>query len=188
MKQKITIFSLFLVFCIAVIGLQQISAKQEIVNPLAAPIYVNGNQITLTNSLVKDERTYVQLRELCEKINVSVEWVNPAHHYLPVPGGNLPGGINLDNPTFVYTREVTDYYQTDKKVNCVDVTGLYQKYTENKGYKYYFDTSTSEFCVVEEGKTHRTELKLNPSDGRMYLKTDEFKKVVLPYLVDICMQ
>lgn len=89
---------------------------------------------------IEKGQTYVQLRELCEQININVEWVDPRYHMSPVPGGNLPSGINLTNPTFIYTKKVTKYNDTDKKIMGVDITGVYKKYKyENSDYKYVFD-------------------------------------------------
>ncbi|RVU54309.1 hypothetical protein [Anaerosphaera multitolerans] len=52
----------------------------------------------------------------------------------------MPSGINLTNPTFIYTKKVTKYNDTDKKIMGVDITGVYKKYKyENSDYKYVFD-------------------------------------------------
>ena len=150
------------------------------------PVYVNGEKIMLDDAFIKDGKTYIQLRELGNKMNVTVDWADPKYHMLPIPGGNLPDGINLTNPTFVYTDEVTDYYNTIQKITCVEITGIYQKYKTGNNLNYAF--SDEGLAVKENGTENVVPLKYNPSNGRMYLTVDEFREKVQPYLVDMCMQ
>lgn len=176
-----------LVLCVIILSTTAVAdATEAQTSTLGYPVYVNGERITLNESLIKDGRTYVQIRELCSKMNVTVDWVNPKYHMLPIPGGNLPDGINLTNPTFIYTDEVTDYYNTTKKINCVEITGVYQKYKTGNNFDYAF--SDEGLVVKENGTENVIPLKYNPSNGRMYLTVDEFREKVQPYLVDMCMQ
>ena len=176
-----------LVLCVVVLSTMTVADATEVqTSNLGYQVYVNGEQITLNESFIKDGRTYVQLRELCGQINVTVDWLDPKYHMSPIPGGSLPEGINLTNPTFVYTAEVTDYYNTIQKIPCVEITGIYQKYKADNNLNYSF--SDEGFVVKENGTENVIPLKYNPSNGRMYLTVAEFRVKVQPYLVDICMQ
>src|SRR5665648_475307 len=118
-----------LVLCVVIISTMTVADATEVqTSDLGYQVYVNGEKITLNEAFIKDGRTYIQLRELCRQMNVTVDWADPKYHMLPIPGGNLPDGINLTNPTFVHTDEVTDYYNTIHKITCVEITGIYQKY------------------------------------------------------------
>jgi len=176
-----------LVLCVVVFSTMTVADATEVqTSNLGYQVYVNGEKITLNESFIKDGRTYVQLRELCSQMNVAVDWVDPKYHMLPIPGGNLPDGINLTNPTFVYIDEVTDYYNTIQKISCVEITGIYQKYQADGNLNYAF--SEEGFVVNENGTENVIPLKYNPSNGRIYLTIDEFRAKVQPYLVDICIQ
>ncbi|MDR1134749.1 MAG: copper amine oxidase N-terminal domain-containing protein [Clostridiales Family XIII bacterium] len=161
-------------------------AAESQTSALGYPVYVNGNIVKLNKAIIKDGRTYVQLRELCAQMNVTVDWVDPAYHMSPIPGGTLPEGINLTNPTFAYTAEVTNYYDTAQKINCVEITGIYQKYQTGDNLNYAFGDEG--LVVKTDGAEKLIPLKYNPISGRMYLSVDEFREKVQPYLVDICMQ
>ncbi|MGL5439378.1 MAG: stalk domain-containing protein [Filifactoraceae bacterium] len=180
-----TLFGLMLGFIILSTTSQAVVAESR-TSALGYPIYVNGKMIKMNEALIKDGRTYIQLRELCNKMNTTVDWIDPAQHALPAPGGNLPEGINLTNPTFVYTDEVINYYDTTKKISCVEITGIYQKYKTGSSLKYAFGDEG--LVVKNDGSEKVIPLQYNPSNGRMYLSVDEFRKKVQPYLVDICMQ
>ena len=176
-----------LVLCVEIFSTMTVADATEVqTSNLGYQVYVNGEKITLNESFIKDGRTYVQLRELCSQINVTVDWLDPKYHMSPIPGGSLPEGINLTNPTFVYTAEVTDYYNTIQKIPCVEITGIYQKYQADNNLNYAF--SDEGLVVKENGAENVIPLKYNPSNGRMYLTTDEFRAKVQPYLVDMCMQ
>lgn len=156
-------------------------------NNFNIPIYVNGDPITLKEAILVDGITYVQLREFSEKLNVDVTWKDPNYHTMPLPGGNLPGGINLTNPSFLYTKKVTDFYDTSKTIEGIEITSLYNNYkATNQNIKYGFD----EYGLVirENGTEKKIPLKLNPSNGRQYLSVSEFKEKLLPYFVEMCMQ
>lgn len=152
----------------------------------AVPLFINGRKAEIRQAFIKDGRTYVSLRELCEAANIAVEWVDPGHHSLPIPGGNLPGGINLTNPTFVYTAEVTDFANTANTIKAVEITGLWQKYRDDKKRAYSF--SDEGLVLRSKGKETIVPLKYNPSNGRMYLAAEEFRIKVQPHLTDLCMQ
>src|SRR5665648_741272 len=176
-----------LVLCVVILSTMTVADATEVqMSDLGYQVYVNGEKITLNESFIKDGRTYVQLRELCSQMNVAVDWVDPKYHMLPIPGGNLPDGINLTNPTFVYTKIVTNYSDLTQKIACVEITGIYHKYMADNNLKYSFG---EEGLVVKNDGTEKIiPLKYNPWYGKMYLSIDEFREKVQPYLVDICMQ
>lgn len=177
-----------LILCVTLINTTIVVRASDKLESLPYSVYVNGDEVFLHNSLMKDGNTFIQLREFCAKLNVDVDWVDPSHHTLPVPGGNLPSGINLTSPTFIYTDEVTDFYDTDKKVLCVEITSIYEKYkmSEDKILSYAFDDEG--LIIDENGVKKIIPLEYNPSNGRMYLKLEEFKEKVLIHLIDICKQ
>ena len=176
-----------LVLCVVVLSTMTVADATEVqTSNLGYQVYANGEMIMLNDAFIKDGRTYVQLRELSSQLNVTVDWVDPKYHMSPIPGGSLPDGINLTNPTFVYTAEVTDYYNTIQKIPCVEITGIYQKYQADNNLNYAF--SDEGLVVKENGAENIIPLKYNPSNGRMYLTIDEFREKVQPYLVDMCMQ
>ena len=176
-----------LVLCVVILCTTTVADATKVqTSALGYPIYVNGEKITLNEALIKDGRTYVQLRELCSQMNVTVDWVDSRYHMSPIPGGNLPDGINLTNPTFVYTKIVTNYSDLTQKIACVEITGIYHKYMTDNNLKYSFG---EEGLVVKNDGTEKIiPLKYNPWYGKMYLSIDEFREKVQPYLVDICMQ
>ena len=180
-----TVFGL--VLCAGILCTRNVAdAAEPQTSAFGYPVYVNGEMITLNEALMKDGRTYVQLRELCNQMNVTVDWADPQTHMLPTPGGNFPDGVNLTNPTFVYTDEVTDYYNTSQKIQCVEITGIYLKYKSGNNLNYGFGDEG--LIIKENGADKVIPLKYNPSNGRMYLTVDEFREKVQPLLVDICMQ
>lgn len=161
--------------------------SEQNTSALPFPIHVNGKPIGLEDAFVKDNKSYVSLRELCEKMGLTVKWVDPDPllHRLPYPGGNFPVGINIVNPTFVYTKQVPKFDGTEKIVKGVDITGIFMKYREGEGYQYYF---TRKGFVVDTGKKQIFELDYIPSYELMYVSVEEFKEKIQPYLIDICMQ
>ncbi|WP_040949401.1 stalk domain-containing protein [Gorillibacterium massiliense] len=176
-----------LVLCVMIMSTMTMANAAKLpIDTLGYPIYVNGKMIKLNEALIKDGRTYVQLRELSNQMNVTVDWIDSKYHMLPIPGGNLPDGINLTIPTFIYTDEVTDFYDTTQKITAVEITGIYQKYKTGNNLKYAFGDEG--LVVKNEGSEKVIPLKYNPSNGRMYLSIDEFREKVQPYLVDICNQ
>ena len=71
--------------------------------PDSGGIYVNNKEIKLKETISKNNKLYVPLREFCEKLNMKVEWV-PIHSL--TYGGAKPVGINITNPTFIYTDRI----------------------------------------------------------------------------------
>lgn len=147
------------------------------------PIYLNGNKVELKEGLFNNNKTYIGLREFCNKAGMDLEWVNPNHHQSPVPGRNLSSGTDITNPSFVYAKEVTNYQNTDKKIKGVDITGIYNKYKDVQKFKYYFNDNG---LVIDTKK--QLELNYNPSNGYIYVSVEEFREKIQPYFVDICMQ
>ncbi len=165
-------------------GFNVVQASENEVEIFGFPIYFNNDEIQLEEAIIIDGRTYVQLREFCGLINVQVDWQDPKLHMLPAPGGNLPGGVNLTNPTYIYTDKVTNYYDTDEIVECVEITGIYS--TFQGGYDYSFNDFGLQ--IIVDGKEELIPLQYNPSAGRMYITVSEFKEKLLPHMVEICMQ
>lgn len=156
---------------------------------LDIPLYFNGEEISLSEGFIVDGRTYVQLKELCDNSNISVDWVdpNPDNNQALIPGGNLPGGINLTNPSFIYMKNVTDYNNTDQIIQAVEITGIYQKYKDTNT-KLIYSFNDYGLVIRTNGTEKLIPLDYNPSSGRMYLEKEIFKDKVLPYLVEICEQ
>ncbi len=171
---------------IAVVGCLMTTTAHGDASPLKFPLYINGDLVKLENGLVQDGRTYIQLREFCGKTNVGVEWVDPSHEVMPIPGGSYYQGINLTVPTYVYTREVSDWTDSNLKKKCVEITGLVDRYS-SEGMKYHFDSNGN--FVVKDGAASQTyELHCIPLNGRHYVTVEEFKEKIQPYLTDMCMQ
>ena len=57
--------------------------------------YLNGQKITLTDTITQNNRTYIQLREFCQKSGISINWVKRLYHPLPTRGGWSRDGIHL---------------------------------------------------------------------------------------------
>ena len=176
----------FIIFQFVLYGYGDVRAAEDKVNAFGFPVFFNNEEITLEDALIINGRTYVQLREFCNKINVKVDWQDPNFHMLPIPGGNLPGGVNLTNPTFIYTDVVTDYYNTKINIECVDITGIYNTYQDGQGLNYSF--TDSGLRVVDGEYDQVIPLRYNPSAGRMYLEVSEFQDKLLPYMIEICSQ
>jgi hypothetical protein len=153
---------------------------------LGYPVYMNGKPITLNEAIMKDGRTYVQLREFCEQVGITVDWVDPSYHEMPIPGGRLPEGINLTNPTFVYTDTLSYHLDTSQIIDSAEITWMYKKYREGNDLKYAF--GDSEFVVKSDGGEKTMPLQINARNGRIYIPIDEFREKVQPYLIDICRQ
>ena len=146
--------------------------------------YLNGQKITLTDTITQNNRTYIQLREFCQKSGISINWVKRLYHPLPLQGGWAPDGINLGIPTFIYTRNVG--YGNEKPLPHVDITEISEKYTEDKNLKYAFNGQG--LVIQTNGQKEVLELSYKPFEERCYIPVDEFREKVQPYLVDICMQ
>ncbi len=165
-----------------------VSASEIQKSILEFPVYFNGDKITLNEGFIVDGRSYIQLKEFCEKTNLQVDWRDPAYHQLFPPGGALPEGINLTNPTYIYIKEITDFDNTDNLISGVEITGIFQKYkSSNTNLQYSFDEEYG-LIIRSNGTEKAIPLNYNPIYGRMYLEKEEFKEKVLPYLVEICEQ
>ena len=174
---------------------------QAVPQTLPFPVYVNGMPVTIQNAILYNDFTYVQLRDLAKVTNMSVEFNDPAMPFLPPPGGALPTGINIDQPTFVYTKDnVPNWLGEGLKTvdKAVDITTLYHRYflqenldTPTNSMKYYFHPAEGGGVFVaadESGKTVKTPVHVFTSEGKEYVSVDEFRSVIQPYLVDMCMQ
>lgn len=185
MKNKLYIITIILL--VAALSMQSAAAMGKgKAQTFPYQVYVNGTQVQLNDIVLNNNKTYVGLREFCEKAGMKVEWVNPKYHYAPIPGGNFPGGVNIINPSFVYVKDVTNFYKTDQKIKGVDITGIYKKYKEGGNYKYYF---ADRGLVINDGQEKKViKLKYNISNEYMYVSVDEFREKIQPYFIDICMQ
>ena len=183
-KKTSVILSIFLFVMILFGSASYINAKEEFYT-LPFAVRVNSKGIELKKALLHNNRTYIELREFCDKAGMTVEWVDPKHHQSYAPGGGLPGGINISNPSFVYVKDVTDFENTKNVIKAVDITGIYKRYNKEGNYKYYF---SDEGLVVNNGENKVIKLNYNPSNGYMYISVDEFREKIQPYFVDICMQ
>ena len=146
--------------------------------------YLNGKKIALTDTIMQNNRTYIQLRELCRESGISINWVKRLYHPLPTQGGSAPDGIHLGIPTFIYTRNVG--YGNEKPLPHVDITEISEKYTEDKNLKYAFGDQG--LVIQTNGQKEVLELSYKPFEERWYIPVDEFREKIQPYLVDICMQ
>ena len=154
---------------------------------LSYPIYFNGEEIQLTEGYIIEGRTYIQLKEFCEKVNLQVDWIDPAVHQSFPPGGGLPEGINLTNPTFIYSKSVNVIDGSGNKIEGIEITGIYHKYrSTDTELMYSFD---DEGLVIRDAGTIKViPISYNPNSGRIYVDKTEFKEKILPYLVEICEQ
>lgn len=146
--------------------------------------YLNGQKITLTDTITQNNRTYIQLRELCQKSGISINWVKRLYAPLPMQGGRAPDGIHLGLPTFIYTRNVG--YSNEKTLPHVDITEIYNTYKDGKNLKYAFNDQG--FVIQANGEKKVLELSYTPFQERWYIPVDEFREKVQPYFVDLCMQ
>lgn len=154
---------------------------------LSYPIYLNGEEIQLTEGYIIEGRTYIQLKEFCEKINLQVDWIDPAVHQSFPPGGGLPEGINLTNPTYIYSKSVNAIDGSGNKIEGIEITGIYQKYRSTDAELIYsFDDEG--LVIREAGSIKVIPISYNPNSGRIYVDKMEFKEKILPYLVEICEQ
>ena len=146
--------------------------------------YLNGQKITLTDTITQNNRTYIQLREFCQKSGISINWVKRLYAPLPTQGGSAPDGIHLGIPTFIYTRNVG--YYGEKPLPHVDITEIYEKYKDGKNLKYAFNDQG--FVIQTNGEKEVLELSYKPFEERWYIPVDEFREKVQPYFVDLCIK
>lgn len=161
-------------------------AEAADIQPLPFPTYVNGSQVVINNALLYGGHTYVQLRELAGATNMDIEFVSEPS---TEPGGGLPVGISIDQPTFVYVKD--DVYNwsgamgSDKYFQGVDITTLFSRYNLREGnFTYGFDPIEGTF--VADGQ--EVSIKTLTSNGKIYTTVDEFRDKIQPYLIDMCMQ
>lgn len=160
------------------------------IQPLPFPTYVNGSQVTINNALLYGGHTYVQLRELAAATNMDVDFNSVNDPMLPGPGGSLPIGISIDQPTFVYTKDEVQDWSSGSCVildKAVDITTLYSRYQARDGFDYAFDGQA--IVVLDgDGGSERIDLHVIASYGKHYVSVDDFRNKVQPYLIDMCMQ
>ena len=191
MKAKKRFTALALVTCMgigAVLSATQADAAD--IQPLPFPTYVNGSQVTINNALLYGGHTYVQLRELAAATNMDVDFNSVNDPMLPGPGGSLPIGISIDQPTFVYTKDEVQDWSSGSCVildKAVDITTLYSRYQARDGFDYAF---AGQAIVVPDGDggSERIDLHVIASYGKHYVSVDDFRNKVQPYLIDMCMQ
>lgn len=157
------------------------------IHPLTFPTYVNGAPVKINNAIIYDGYTYVQLRELSGITNMGIDFVPKGSHSME-PGGGLPEGISIDQPTFVYVKDQVHNWNgnmgSEKYFKGVDITTLMHRYNANKGnLNYYFDLNGH---FIANGKS--IDIKILHSNGKDYMTVDDFREQIQPYLVDMCMQ
>lgn len=183
------------------------SASAAHIQPLPFNVFVNSDQVNIKNSLLYQGHTYVQLRELTDLTNMNITFVSPNQPQLPMPGGGLPIGISIDQPTFVYVKDkvqdIDHKVSSDGYFQGVDITGIYLKYDyyiqntkKRSSYRYAFktghtqkDLAEPDKLIVPEGNgTKEIPMEIIHSYGHFYVTVDEFRTKIQPYLVDISMQ
>ncbi|MEE0435998.1 MAG: hypothetical protein UDB11_11475 [Peptococcaceae bacterium] len=190
MKKRITAMVLAAVMAAGAL-VPATQAKAAEIQPLPFNTYVNGSQVIINNSLLYGGHTYVQLRELANVTNMGIDFVN--EESMAGPGGGLPKGISIDQPTFVYVKDdVNDWNHLYEGglMQGVDITTLYARYQANDGYAYGFTLDEKHLQVpAENGEGSETiPVRIISSNGKKYVSVDEFRDKIQPYLVDMCMQ
>lgn len=151
-------------------------------------IHVDGHEITLNKTLIKDGNTYVQLRELANKMGADVEWVG--FHSAPIPGGNLPEGININQSNVLHKRDISGWFN-EKPTIGIEVTSLIKKYNEKRSdqLRYYFKKNDqSGLYVKENSNVQYIPITFYNDQGLTYVTANDFKTKIQPYYVDICLQ
>ena len=189
MKKRITAMVLAAVMAAGAL-VPATQAKAADIQPLPFNTYVNGSQVVINNSLLYGGHTYVQLRELANVTNMGIDFV--ADHQMSGPGGGLPVGISIDQPTFVYVKDdVNDWNHVydGGLMQGVDITTLYARYQARDGYDYAFGGNDTIIVPDKDGEgSVTTPLRIIYSNGKVYVSVDEFRDKIQPYLVDMCMQ
>lgn len=169
------------------VALPQAPAEAADIQPLPFTTYVNGSVVTINNSLLYGGHTYVQLRELANVTNMGIDFVQTGESTMQ-PGGGLPEGISIDQPTFVYVKEDVQDWSGDGLVmldEAVDITTLFSRYQTRVGdFDYAFDSMAGTFNVPD-GKLP---IHVVQWQGKTYVSVDDFRDTIQPYLVDMCMQ
>ena len=190
-KHRVSKKLMTMVICGALLA-PAVQAQAADIQPLPFPTYVNGSQVTINNSLLYGGHTYVQLRELASVTNMDVDFVAMDHSPSAGPGGGLPNGISIDQPTFVYVKDDVQDWSSgslDMLDKAVDITTLWSRYQTRDGdFDYAFDLMGN--IIVPDGKGDKEKIPLHviQSKGKIYVSVDEFRDKIQPYLVDMCMQ
>lgn len=151
-------------------------------------IVVNGKPVSLNHVILKDGRTYVQLRELAKPLNLELLWVG--FHSAPVPGGNALEGVNINQSNVLNTRDISGLFDGQKTIG-VEMTSLIKRYNEKRAEKlsYYFKMGEESGLFIKEGdKTHFIPITFYHYMGLDYVTAGEFKTKVQPYFLDLCLQ
>ena len=192
-KHKKLLSAIFASFMAVAMLLPVQDVQAAEVQPLRFPVYVNGSLVTINDSLLYNNYTYVKLRDVAAVTNMGIDFVQPGTESLPMVGGNKPEGITITQPSFVYVNDQvpnwTKEMGTEKYFKGVDITGIYSKYFDEmnkKDLKYSFNSKG--LLIKENGKETQLEFKVLPSYEREYMTVDDFREYVQPYFVDICMQ
>lgn len=188
MKATKKLTSLLLAGVLAVgLAVPATQADAANIQPLPFTTYVNGSVVTINNSLLYGGHTYVQLRELANVTNMGIDFVQTGESTMQ-PGGGLPEGISIDQPTFVYVKEDVQDWSGDGLVmldEAVDITTLWSRYQTRAGdFDYAFDAMAGTFNVPD-GKLP---IHVVHWQGKTYVSVDDFRDTIQPYLVDMCMQ
>lgn len=188
MKATKKLTSLLLAGVLAVgLAVPATQADAANIQPLPFTTYVNGSVVTINNSLLYGGHTYVQLRELANVTNMGIDFVQTGESTMQ-PGGGLPEGISIDQPTFVYVKEDVQDWSGDGIVmldEAVDITTLWSRYQTRAGdFDYAFDAMAGTFNVPD-GKLP---IHVVQWQGKTYVSVDDFRDTIQPYLVDMCMQ
>ena len=192
-KHKKLLSAIFASFMAVAMLLPVQDVQAAEVQPLRFPVYVNGSLVTINDSLLYNDYTYVKLRDVAAVTNMGIDFVNPGQERLPMVGGNKPEGISITQPSYVYVKDQvpnwTKEMGTEKYFKGVDITGIYHKYNNQSGkkdLKYSFNDKG--LLIKENGTETQLEFKVLPSYESYYMTVDDFREYVQPYFVDICMQ
>ena len=174
------------------VSLPQAPAEAADIQPLPFTTYVNGSVVTINNSLLYGGHTYVQLHELANVTNMGIDFVQSGESTMQ-PGGGLPAGISIDQPTFVYVKDDVQDWSGDGLVmldKAVDITTLFSRYQTREGdFDYAFDSLAGTFNVPDgKGGSKALPIHVVHWQGKTYMSVDDFRDTVQPYLVDMCMQ
>ena len=193
MKATKKLTSLLLAGVLAVgLAVPATQADAANIQPLPFTTYVNGSVVTINNSLLYGGHTYVQLRELANVTNMGIDFVQTGESTMQ-PGGGLPEGISIDQPTFVYVKEDVQDWSGDGLVmldKAVDITTLFSRYQTRVGdFDYAFDAMAGTFNVPDgNGGSKALPIHVVQWQGKTYVSVDDFRDTIQPYLVDMCMQ
>ena len=193
MKQSKKLTALLLAGVLAAgVAMPQAPAEAADIQPLPFTTYVNGSVVTINNSLLYGGHTYVQLRELANVTNMGIDFVQTGESTMQ-PGGGLPEGISIDQPTFVYVKEDVQDWSGDGLVmldEAVDITTLFSRYQTRVGdFDYAFDAMAGTFNVPDgNGGSKALPIHVVHWQGKTYMSVDDFRDTIQPYLVDMCMQ